>query len=390
MRQGWEIKRLGEIGTFQRGGGFLKSDYVEDGFPCIHYGQIHTRFGVKTLSHLTCIPKQLALSKSKIAHKGDIVIAITSEDVEGSCKCTAWMGDYDVAVGGHAAIFRHNLNPAFVAYYFRGAYFQTAKTVFAHGSKVVEIKPNDIATIKIAYPSLPEQEKIVAELDCLSGIIEKKKQQLKEYDALAQSIFYEMFGNPIDNEKGWDVKKLGEEFEISSGGTPDTKNTLYWEDGDISWIGSNMCHNDIIYQNDGKYITNEGLEHSSAKMYQDGYVIVALVGATIGKTALLKFPTTTNQNVAGINVPSNRNYTSEYVFYLIQNLYELFHSIGNGKFKMANLGFVRSLPLVVPPLALQQEFASKIDAIEKQKELIKQSIAETETLFNSRMDYYFN
>ena len=390
MRQGWEIKRLGEIGTFQRGGGFLKSDYVEDGFPCIHYGQIHTRFGVKTLSHLTCIPKQLALSKSKIAHKGDIVIAITSEDVEGSCKCTAWMGDYDVAVGGHAAIFRHNLNPAFVAYYFRGAYFQTAKTVFAHGSKVVEIKPNDIATIKIAYPSLPEQEKIVAELDCLSCIIEKKKQQLKEYDTLAQSIFYEMFGNPIDNEKGWEVKRLGEEFEISSGGTPDTKNTLYWENGDISWIGSNMCHNDIIYKNDGKYITNEGLEHSSAKMYQDGCVIVALVGATIGKTALLKFPTTTNQNVAGINVPSNRNYTSEYVFHLIQNLYELFQSIGNGKFKMANLSFVRSLPLLTPPLSLQQEFASKIEAIEKQKELLKQSIAETETLFNSRMDYYFN
>ena len=281
---------------------------------------------------------------------------------------------------------KSKLIPEYIYYYLKGYKWVGAnKAVLG-----MTLNKKTISEQTFSYPSLQEQEKIVAELDCLSGIIEKKKQQLKEYDALAQSIFYEMFGNPIDNEKGWDVKKLGEEFEISSGGTPDTKNTLYWEDGDISWIGSNMCHNDIIYQNDGKYITNEGLEHSSAKMYQDGYVIVALVGATIGKTALLKFPTTTNQNVAGINVPSNRNYTSEYVFYLIQNLYELFHSIGNGKFKMANLGFVRSLPLVVPPLALQQEFASKIEAIEKQKELIKQSIAETETLFNSRMDFYFN
>jgi type I restriction enzyme S subunit len=199
-----------------------------------------------------------------------------------------------------------------------------------------------------------------------------------------------MFGNPIDNEKGWEVKKLGEVFEISSGGTPDTKNDLYWNDGDIPWIGSNMCQNEIIYHNDNKYITNEGLKHSSAKMYQKGYVIVALVGATIGKTALLEFCTTTNQNVAGINVPSNADYTSEYVFYLIQNLYYLFQNIGNGKFKMANLSFVRALPLLAPPLSLQQEFASKIEAIEKQKELIKQSIAETETLFNSRMDFYFN
>lgn len=64
--------------------------------------------------------------------------------------------------------------------------------------------------------------------------------------------------------------------------------------------------------------------------------------------------------------------------------------IGNGKFKMANLRFIRELPLIVPSLSLQQEFASKIESIEKQKELIAQSIKETETLFNSRMDYYFN
>ena len=64
--------------------------------------------------------------------------------------------------------------------------------------------------VLISVPPLPEQEKIVSELDCLSGIIEKKRQQLKELDALAQSIFYEMFGNPVDNERGWEVKKLGE------------------------------------------------------------------------------------------------------------------------------------------------------------------------------------
>ena len=62
---------------------------------------------------------------------------------------------------------------------------------------------------KIPGPSIAEQEKIVAELDCLSGIIEKKKQQLKEYDALAQSIFYEMFGDPVENEKGWEVNVIG-------------------------------------------------------------------------------------------------------------------------------------------------------------------------------------
>ena len=283
----------------------------------------------------------------------------------------------------------HIFDKSFLYYYLGSPNIYREFRRLAVGGVVNNLNSELVRGVKVVIPPLPEQEKIVSELDCLSVLIEKKRQQLKELDALAQSIFYEMFGNPVENERGWEVKKLGEEFEISSGGTPDTKNDKYWNEGDISWIGSNMCHNDIIYNNDGKYITNEGLEHSSAKMYNSGYVIVALVGATIGKTALLRFATTTNQNVAGINVPSNTNYTSEYVFYLIQNLYGLFQSIGNGKFKMANLSFVRSLPLLVPPLPLQQTFAQKVEAIEKQKELIKQSIIEAETLLASRMQYYF-
>ena len=258
------------------------------------------------------------------------------------------------------------------------------------GSTFKSIGRSILKELPIPVPPLPIQERIVSELDLLNGIIEKKREQLKELDALAQSIFYDMFGDPITNEKGWEVKKLGEEFNISSGGTPDTKITHYWDGGNISWIGSNMCQNEIIYNNDGKYITDLGLSNSSAKVYQEGYVLVALVGATIGKTALLRFPTATNQNVAGINVPQNSEYTSEFIFCLIRNLYELFVSIGSGKFKMANLSFIRSLPLLSPPLPLQHQFASKIEAIERQKELIKQSISETETLFNARMQHYFN
>ena len=96
--KGWDVKPLGEVGELQRGGGFLKSDFVDNGVPCIHYGQIHMKFGRFITNHLTEISKSVA-EKSKIAHKGDVILAITSEDVEGSCKCTAWMGDYDVYVG---------------------------------------------------------------------------------------------------------------------------------------------------------------------------------------------------------------------------------------------------------------------------------------------------
>lgn len=160
----WEQKCLGEIGTFKRGGGFQKSDFVEHGIPCIHYGQIHTKFGPFIYSHITEISSDLEL-KTKFASKGDLIIAITSEDAEGSCKSTAWLGDYPVAVGGHAAIFHHSMNPLYISFYFKSTLFNHAKMEYIHGTKVVEIKPDDIAKILVPCPpmSLQEQFSAIAE-----------------------------------------------------------------------------------------------------------------------------------------------------------------------------------------------------------------------------------
>lgn len=385
MKQGWEIKRLGEVceivsgstpktsePSYWDGEHYWVTPAELDGAKYISStSRTITDKGVKS-AHLQLLPSGTVLLSSR-APIGKV--AITTAPM----YCNQGFKNLVCSVELHNGF-------AYWFLYHNTEYLNSLGT----GATFKEISKRVVEQITIPVPPREEQERIVAELDCLSGIIERKREQLRELDALAQSIFYQMFGDPITNEKRWEVKKLGEEFEVSSGGTPDTKNPSYWANGDISWIGSNMCQNEIIYQNDGKYITAEGLFHSSAKEYHNGYVLVALVGATIGKVALLKFMTTTNQNIAGINVPANKEYTSEYVFYLMQNLYNLFREVGGDKFKMANLSFVRSLPIPKPSYTLQQQFADKIEAIEKQKELIKQSITQTEELFNSRMDYYFN
>ena len=159
----WEQKCLGEIGTFKRGGGFQKSDYVEHGIPCIHYGQIHTKFGPFIYSHITEISTDLE-PKTKFASKGDLIIAITSEDTEGSCKSTAWLGDYPVAVGGHAAIFHHYMNPLYMSFFFKSTLFNYAKMEYIHGTKVFEVKPDDIAKILVPCPpmSLQKQFSVIA------------------------------------------------------------------------------------------------------------------------------------------------------------------------------------------------------------------------------------
>lgn len=153
----WEQKTLGEVGSFQRGGGFQKDDYVEKGIPCIHYGQIHTKFGPYIYTHLTEISSELG-TKTKYAVKGDLVIAITSEDEEGSCKSTAWLGDYTVAIGGHAAIFHHRMDPIFMAFYFKSSAFNHEKVKYTRGSKVIEIKPDDVAKIHVPVPPMELQQ----------------------------------------------------------------------------------------------------------------------------------------------------------------------------------------------------------------------------------------
>lgn len=202
----WPQKTLGEVGSFTRGGGFQKSDFVEQGIPCIHYGQIHTKFGPFITSHITEISSDLE-SKTKFASKGDLVIAITSEDTEGSCKSTAWLGDYPVAVGGHAAIYKHSMNPLYMSFFFKSTLFNHAKIEYVHGTKVFEIKPDDIAKILVPCPpmSLQNQFSAIAEQADKSG-----------FDGL-KSQFIEMFKDKKTNGKiadlvDTDIKSVKKSF----------------------------------------------------------------------------------------------------------------------------------------------------------------------------------
>lgn len=217
MNIGWETKPLGEVGIFQRGGNFLKSDFVADGFPCIHYGQIHTTFGISTNRHITCIPESLALSKARIARRGDLIIAITSEDVEGSCKSTAWLGDYDVAVGAHAAIYRHSLNPEYVSYFFKSPVFNKAKETYTHGFKVVEIRPSDIAKIPIPYPSFSEQQRIVDILNKEFAKIAVLKSNAEEVLNGIDLLFQATLQKEMTPSSNWHQELIGDRCQLVQG-----------------------------------------------------------------------------------------------------------------------------------------------------------------------------
>ena len=132
---GVSYKKLGEIATISRGGNLQKKGFCSDGVPCIHYGQIYTRYGLFADKTFTFISEDCA-KKQKLAYPNDIVMAVTSENIEDVCKCVAWLGDGAVAVSGHTAIIHHNQNAKYLAYYFHTQMFAAQKRKLVHGTKV--------------------------------------------------------------------------------------------------------------------------------------------------------------------------------------------------------------------------------------------------------------
>ena len=224
-----------------------------------------------------------------------------------------------------------------------------------------------VKELEIRMYSRDKQDEIVRVLEKIDYLIEQRHAETTYLDQLVKSRFIELFGDPMTDVSKWSASTIGEQFNVSSGGTPATGEKAYWENGTIPWIGSNMCQDTMLSENDGKFITEEGYAHSSAKWFHKGTVLVALVGATIGKTALLRFDTTTNQNIAAIDETQNAAFSSEFVFYHMQMLYSKFMEIGSGKFKMANQGFIRQLPLICPPIELQEQFAAFVEQTDKSK-----------------------
>lgn len=385
MREGWEIKKIGEVCEVQGGSTPKRTEgmYWDGGsYPWF------TIEDIREQGHIITDTKQkitkIAWDKLRVFPKDTVLLC-----------CTASIGEYAITripitsnQQFNGLMIRDNnyLSPMFLMHYCATL---KKKLVLLSGKATIDfVSAEKIRNIPIPVPSLAEQERIVAELDLLSGIIEKQKQQLKEYDTLSQSIFYDMFGDPITNEKGWEVKKLGEVCKTTSGGTPSKNHKEYYEGGTIPWLRSGEVCKMYIFDTE-LFITEEGLNNSSAKWFPKETVVVAMYGATVGQVGILCKQMTTNQAICGI-FPNN-DFVPIYLYHFLLSKKEDFMKLASGGAQPnISQNIIRDTLVCCPSVEKQQEFAEKIEAIEKQKELIKQSLVETETLFNSRMDYYFN
>lgn len=280
------------------------------------------------------------------------------------------------------------LHKCLYAFYLKGETIKLqSKTTGLHNLNI-----KGYLRLNIPLPPLSTQLAIVSELDKINKLIRLKKEQLKDFDNLAQSLFYEMFGDPVENEKGWEVKKLN---EIVSDNCSISYGIVQPGDGVENGVP-------VVRPVDmtKTFVSRKGLKNTT-KEISDSYKRTILKGNEIlmcvrGTTGLISMATPELQgcNVTRGIAPIECGPTCDkwFVFYQILNPAIQHHIAEYTRgiaLKQINMKDVRDIPLCLPPLSLQRLFAQRIEQIEREKSEVQKSIQDLETLLASRMQYWF-
>ena len=382
-RDSWNIMKLGEICNILNGYAFDSKYFTNNtnAMPLIRIRDIKRGY---TETFYTGI-----YNESYIVKKGDYIIGM-----DGEFNICQWESINALLNQRICKIWPRDTKSTHIRYiyYFLSSLLKKIeeKTAFV---TVKHLSSKQLNSSDITIPVFSLQEQIVKELDTLSDIITKKKEQLAELDKLAQATFYDMFGDPVENEKNWKTTLIQNICTINP-----TKSS-------VKSLNSNLPVSFIpmaAVGEQGEFYANEiKLLHEVYKgftYFEEGDILFAKITPCMenGKGAIARGLKnnigfgSTEFHVLRPNSECNNSF-----LYFITKL-DLFRKAaekemtGSAGQKRVPKSFLQKWTLILPPISLQNQFAEKIEAIEKQKALINQSITDTQLLFDYTMDKYFN
>lgn len=367
MKQDWEYKKLGELCTVldSQRKPVTKKDRVSGEYP--YYGASGVQDYV-----------------NDYIFDGDYLLVGEDGAKWGRNDKSAFQIHGKCWVNNHAHILQINnqlADTSYLEYYLVGKDLNSYIT----GAIVPKLTQASLVSIPIPIPPIDEQKAICSLLDKMNRVIEAKKEQLKELDNLAQAIFYDMFGDPITNGKGWGVKRMkdvapaveykGEHPQI------DGKFWLLNLDKVEAQTGNILSVDYYDYDEIGNSVVSfdsSNVLYSKLRPYLNKVVVPTEIGYATSELVPLQ--------------PNISLLERQYLAYMLRSkqFVEFINSkVAGAKMPRVAMNVFRDFLVPVPPLSLQQAFAEKVEAIERQKELINQSIREMQMLFDSRMEYYF-
>ena len=392
MKQGWEYKKLGEICSL-----------ISDGSHNPPKGINHSTY--RMISSQNVFDDNLLITDSNVRYitesdyliedkrtklKNGVVLLTIVGTIGRSCVLKGNEGCLTLQRSVAALHPTNIIKSRFLMYSLIGNRDNLNKE--AHGIAQKGIYLKQLSSLEIPIPPKSTQLSIVSELDKINELIRLKKEQLKDYDNLAQSIFYEMFGDPVENEKGWEVKKLGDVcVKITDGdhmpppksesGIPFlTISDINKETRELDF--SNTYFVPIEYYNNLK-------EERKAKLNDLLYTVTGSYGIPVIVKDERQF--CFQRHIALIR-PQKEVLSTYFLCYWVLSaaVKSMADKVATGiAQKTVGLNSIRKFEIILPPLSIQHLFAQRIEQIEHQKSAVQKSIADLETLLASRMQHWF-
>lgn len=379
-----KLCKLGEIFKITSGGtpSRKKSEYFLRGdIPWVKTGDLKNKYVEFANEMLT--KQGLANSSAKLFPRDTVLIAMYGATIGATSimkisaatnqACAAFLPSKEVL-------------PVYL-YYF----LLSSKRSFVSkgvGGAQPNISATILKSIKIPLPPLPIQQKIARVLDQADALRQRHRQIIHHYDQLAQSVFLDMFGDPVKNPKEWEIEKLGCFGNWRSGGTPSRKNSEYFK-GNIPWLSSGELES-MFLSSSNEHITEAAIKNSAASIVEPPYsLMLGMYDTAALKSTINTIACTCNQAIAFAKLDSERA-NVVFLYYLIQIGKEHYRRLQRGvRQKNMNLSMIKAMPVLHPPLALQNQFAEIIQTIEAQKQRQQQVLAQSEALFQSLLQRAF-
>lgn len=388
MRKGWEYKKLGEVCEVVTG--TTPKTNIPEYWGKGHYWVTPAELNDTTV-YIDKTERQItdeALSKTKLRLLPVGTVLLSSRAPIG--KVAIANAEMYCNQGFKNCICSEAIYNKYLFYFLRLK--KDYLNSLGRGATFKEISKSIVESIKIPLPPKSTQLAIVSELDKINELIRLKKEQLKDFDNLAQSLFYEMFGDPVENEKGWEAKKLGEIGEFKNG-----LNFSKDENGhSIKFLGVSDFQNK-------KSIASDQLDCISlSECVQEDYLLktgdIVFVRSN-GKKELIgrsvKMYITEPTTYSGFCIRcriTDEKVDKDYIAILLKTpiIRQFMTNSGRGcNISNLNQKVLNSIPTILPPLPLQRLFAQRIEQIEREKSEVQKSIQDLETLLASRMQYWF-
>lgn len=267
----------------------------------------------------------------------------------------------------------------------------------AKGASYPAVSNSDVMSVKIPLPPLDIQKQIANTLDTASVLISLRKQQLEELDNLIESVFYDMFGDPVTNQKGWEVRNLKDiTKKIGSGATPKGGKESYKKEG-ISLIRSMNVHDNKFIYKDLAFIDEGQSKQLDNVIVEEDDVLLNITGASVARSCIVPknvLPARVNQHVSIIRLIQelgNKIYLNNLLINdtFKQNLLSTSRAGGATREALTKVQ-LEELSIPLPPIQLQNEFAYIVIKIEEQKSIIQKSIDDGKHMFDSLMSRYFD